>query len=273
MGERAVDAQQGDEAGVDQPRGDERRGGGRSREVGVDAHGIEREELDLAAVAAEDQQKGRLQVERLAVGCGRGHGVVGERLALGGGGQQQDAQVGHGDARRADEDVFPGRFERGGRAAVVDDARRAEGRGLEEDPRHGEVVGEVDARNGGRQQQEQRRVDAHLCGVLALEVALGVDEGEARDDGEQHVEERARGVEGEEPGRGRAVARGDDPHGEGGLHGVEEHAGGEELPVAARGEGRRRGKDAECEVTEHGVSLLRWSGRRRRRRGSCRRSS
>ena len=92
-GENPIDAQHGQEAGIDKPRGDERRGGRRRGEVGIDAHGVEREKLDLAAVSAEDQQEGGLQVEGVAARGRGGDRFVGKRFAFGGGGQQQDAQV------------------------------------------------------------------------------------------------------------------------------------------------------------------------------------
>ena len=46
----------------------------------------------------------------------------------------------------------------------------------------------------------------------------------------------------------------------------------EKLPLAADQEGRRSDQDACDEVGDHGVSPLRWSANRRRRRGACRRS-
>ena len=258
-GEQFVDPQQRQEPGVDQSRGDQRRGRGRGGEVGVDAHGVEREQLGLAAVTAEDQQEGRLQVEGAAARGRGGDGGVVERLAVGGGGQQQDAQVGHGDARRADEDVFPRRFQRLRRAAVVDDARRAERGGFEEDPRHGEVRGEIGSCYGCGQEHQQARVGAGLAQVAVVEAGLRVEEGEGGDDAEQAVEERARGVEGEPHGRGLAVKpSGDDPNGEGRLHGVEGRAREAQQAPAADREGRCRDEDAENEVADHGVSPLRW---------------
>ena len=229
-----------------------------SAEAGDGAAKLASMPLHLAAVPAEDQHEGRFQVEGVAVGRRGGHDAVVERFAVGGGGQQQDPQVGHGDARRTDEDVFPGRFEGLGRAPVVDDPRRAERRGFEEDPRHGEVRGEVGSGDGRRQEHHQRRVGADVPQVVAAQVGLRVEVGEARNDAEQHVEERARGVEGEPFGRRRAVeASGEYRRGEGRLHGVEENAREEKLPLAAYGEGRRGDQNACDEVCDHGVSPLR----------------
>ena len=259
-GENPIDAQYGQEAGIDQPRGDERRGGRRRGEVGIDAHGVEREKLDLAAVSAEDQQEGGLQVEGVAARGRGGDRFVGKRFAFGGGGQQQDAQIGHGDARRADEDVFPRRFERLRRAAVVDDACRAERRGFEEDPRHGQVRGEIGSGDGRGEEHQERRVGARLPQVAAVQVGFGVGEGEGRDHDEQDVEKRAGGVEGEDAERVGAVEfSGEDAEDEDGLNGVECGARGGDLPLVAGREGRRGGQNACDQVEEHhGVSPLRW---------------
>ena len=198
-------------------------------------------------------------VEGVAAGCGCGDGFVVERFALGRRGQQQDAQVGHGDARRADEDILPGRLECLCRAAVVDDACRAEGRGLEEDPCHGEVRGEVDPGDGRCQEHDQCEIAPHLAQVAAAQVGLRVGEGVDRYDGEQHEEERAGGVEAEGSERGGVVAPSEgDPEGEGRLDGVERHARQVDLPFVAGGECRGARQNACDEVVEHGVSPLHW---------------
>ncbi len=240
-------------------RRDQCRGGRRGGEGSVDTHGIEREQFAFATVTAEDQQKGGLQVEGVAARGRGGYGLVAERLAFGRSGQQQDAQVGHGDTCRADEDVFPGRFERLGRAAVVDDARRTERGGFDENPRHGEVRGEIGSRDGRGEEHQESRVGTDLAETAIVEAGLRVEEGETGDDAEQCVEERTRSVEGEPGGRSLPVeSSGGDPDGKSSLHGVEDDAREAQHAFAAGREGRCGDEDAENEVTDHGVSLLRW---------------
>ena len=258
-GEQFVDAQQREESGVDHSRGDQRRSRRGGCEIGVYADRVEREQFQFAAVSAENQQEGRLQVERVARRGRFGDGFVRKRFAFGRGGQQQDAQIGHGDARRADEDVFPRRFERLRRAAVVDDARRAERRRFEENPRYGEVVGEIGSGDGRGEQHQQGEIETVGAEVLPLQVGFRVTEDVHRDDDEQQVEERAERVEGEECGRGRVVKPAPEQQARGGdLNGVEEYAGGENRTFGP-GEERRDGdQDAGDQVIYHGVSPLRW---------------
>ena len=269
----AIDAENGQKAGVDQPRRDQRRGGCRRGEIGVDADRVERENLHLAAVTAEDQQKGDFQVERVAAADAARQLLVAQRTVAQRR-EQQDAQIGRGDAYRADEDVFPRRFERLRRAAVVDDAGGAEGRGFEEDPRHGDVAGEVDARDGRGEQHQQREVETILLDRIVAQVDARVDEDEGRDDRQQREEERACRVEAEELRRYLAVAFGDDVSDQRQLDEVE---GGAQpfdraaLPGEGRGQSDQCGEQkVECDHTR--VSLLRWSAGRCRRYGSGRRS-
>lgn len=93
---------------------------------------------------------------------------------------------------------------------MVDDARRAERGGFEEDPRHGDVAGEVYARDGRGEQHQQREVETILLDRIVAQVDARVDEDEGRDDRQQREEERACRVEAEELRRYLAVAFGDD---------------------------------------------------------------
>lgn len=111
------------------------------------------------------------------------------------------------------------------RAAVVYDAGGAERGGLHEDPRHGHVVGEVNARDCGGEHHQQGEVYAVGLQVVVPEVALRVQGDEGGHHGHQQVEEGACGVEGEESARRGAVESPAEEHGgEGGVHGEVQRA-------------------------------------------------
>ncbi len=116
--------------------------------------------------------------------------------------EQKYSQIGYGDARRADEQIFPRGLQSRLRVAVVDDSRAAEGGGLQQDPRDGYVVGEVYARDGRDEQHEQREVGAVGGYAVVAQIFLRVQEYECRHDDHQYVEYRSRLVEGEECARG-----------------------------------------------------------------------
>ena len=137
--------------------------------------------------------------------------------------------------------------------------RQAERRRFEENPRHGEVVGEIGSGDGRGEQHQQGEIETVGAEVLPLQVGFRVAEDVHRDDDEQQVEERAERVEGEECGRGRVVKPAPEQQARGGdLNGVEEYAGGENRTFGP-GEERRDGdQDAGDQVIYHGVSPLRW---------------
>ena len=99
--------------------------------------------------------------------------------------QEDDADEGQGDADRTDEDVFPGRLERGFPLLEIDQEGARQGRGLDEDPEEGQVAGQDDAGHGHDEDQHFGRVDGFLAGRQSPlpEIEEAVDGGRRRGPG------------------------------------------------------------------------------------------
>ena len=153
-----VDAHDRYEARVNKRRRDKCRGGGGSSIVGIDTHGVEWEDLHLTAVTHNHKQECDLEVEGVARNDSLLQRCVVQGAMVGYGSQEHDAEVCHGDTRRADKDILPCSLQRLLELAVVDDTRRADCRSLKEYPCHGDVVRVVDTCDSHGKEHKQRIV-------------------------------------------------------------------------------------------------------------------
>ena len=124
-GQQRVRAEDRQEGAVQQRPGEQRRDDRRGLAVGVGQPGVQRRQAHLRAVADQEEQERRLEPERIqAAGVGDQivDGQVDRRPAGGprGHGEEEVAQQGQGDAHRADQQVFPGGFQRAVVAMEVD---------------------------------------------------------------------------------------------------------------------------------------------------------
>ena len=219
-GRHAVDAEKRNETGIDQHRRDD----GRSRcgcgKIGIDADRIERKNLHLATVSHQDKQEGYLQVERIARGYRPCQVRIRQFAARSNGAQQQDTQVSHGDPERTDEYIFPRSLQTPCIAAVVNQPGRTERGGLEKNPGHGDVIGEIDACGRHAKQHQRNVVKLELAQRLAVEVEIALHESHRRNHGHQHKKDRAEQVERKKLRLDLPDTERNDSSGEPGLHQV-----------------------------------------------------
>ncbi len=157
--------------------------------VGVDPHGAERENLDFRTIPHQNKQECEFDIERIPSprrhrlrqsgirqvghrlgrfprrpGCRR-HGRRRSHRT-----EQQHPQVSHRNPHRTDEDILPGCLQAPQRPPVVGQSGRRQGRRLEENPRHGDVIRQINPRQSQVQCHERDEVDFALPQRLPIQV-------------------------------------------------------------------------------------------------------
>ena len=174
---RPQDAQEG----AVQQRPGQQRGDHRGRfAVGVGQPGVHRRQPHLGAVADQEEQERRLEPGRRSAGLapgeqGRpgtstGRAAAVRRRRRRGDRQQEVAQQRQRDADRADQQVFPGRFERAVVPMEVD--QRALASVVASTPTHSSPKCWLTRHQRHRRQEQQQAAGEHGLGLVAEEQVL-----------------------------------------------------------------------------------------------------